>query len=183
MLNRAALLCTLLASATPALFAQKVDVDSDNAFDFSSHRRYQWRDHPLALKDPIMREATVAAEVIRSRVNENLMGRGFQPVDEKPDFYVTFFVTGHVYEELNVLSSVGTTYWYGWGSPVFIDGWAKYRIDRNVDAVLLIDLVNAENNQLTWRAYCRDTVKDWKKRTENIDRAVAKAFKKFPPTK
>lgn len=161
-------------------FAQKVIVDTDGSFDFTAHRRYMWREHPLAAKDPIMQEANVAAQVVRSTVNERLMGMGFAPVDENPNFYTTYFVSGNVTEELRVISAIGTGYWYGW-APVYYDAWIKYRVDTKLHGALVLDFVDARTLQLVWRAYCRDTIDDMKKRHENITRAVLKALKDFPP--
>ncbi len=180
-ISRSVILLALAAAATPAAWAQKVNVETDGSLDFTKARRYQWRDHPLADKDPVMKEATVAKEVIRSRMNEQLMGRGFKPVEHDPDFYVTYFVSGTMTQDLKVISAVGTTSWYGWGSDVYYSGWVKYGVDQQIDGFLILDFVNAKTLQLAWRAYCRDTITDMKNRTDNITRAVDKAMNKFPP--
>jgi hypothetical protein len=174
------LVFALALAAVPA-FGQKVYIETDGSFDFTTHRRYQWREHPLAEHDPVMQQAYVAREVIRSRVNEKLMGMGYQPVDHEPDFYVTYFAGGHITEELKVISAVGSTYWYGWGSNVYYDGWVKYGVDQELNGFLVLDFVAAGTSQLGWRAICKDTIKDIKKRSDNITRAVDKAMKKFPP--
>jgi len=168
-----------LGAGIPAC-AQKVEVETDGTFDFTKHPRYQWREHPLAQKDPVMQSATVAKEVIRSRVNQNLMAMGFQPVEEAPDFYVTYFAGGNITEELRLIAAVGSTSWYGWGS-VYTDGWAKYAVDQHLQGFLVLDFVAAEKSQLAWRAVCKDTIKDLNKRADNITRAVDKAMRKFPP--
>jgi hypothetical protein len=178
-LIRGSVVALALAASFPAE-AQKVVVETDGAFNFMNHRRYQWREHPLAEKDPVMQSATVAREVIRSRVNETLMAKGFEPVDGAPDFYVTYFAGGNITEELRVIAAVGSSSWYGWGS-VYTDGWVKYGLDQHINGFLVIDFVAAETSQLAWRAVCKDTIKDLKKRTDNITRAVDKAMKKFPP--
>ncbi len=178
-LASAAFLALALALSVPAC-AQKVIVETDASFDFAKHRRYQWREHPLAEKDPVMQAATVAREVIRSRVNQTLMAMGFEPVDETPDFYVTYFAGGHITEQLRVIAAVGSTSWYGWGS-VYTDGWVKYGLDQHIQGFLVLDFVAAGSSQLAWRAVCKDTIKDVKKRTDNITRAVDKAMRQFPP--
>lgn len=175
----AAFLALGLAASVPAR-AQKVFVETDGSFDFMKHQRYQWREHPLAEKDPVMQAATVAREVIRSRVNETLMARGFVPVDEAPDFYVTYFAGGNITQELRVIAAIGSTSWYGWGS-VYTDGWVKYGLDQHMQGFLVLDFVAASTSQLAWRAVCKDTIKDLKKRTDNITRAVDKAMRQFPP--
>jgi hypothetical protein len=162
-------------------WGQKVFIETDGSFDFTKARRYQWREHPLAHNDPVMQAATVAREVIRSRVNEKLMGMGYEPVEDAPDFYVTYFAGGNITEELRVISAVGTTSWYGWGSNVYMDGWVKYGVDKHLNGFLVLDFVAASSNQLGWRAVCKDTITDLKKRTDNITKAVDKAMKKFPP--
>ena len=161
-------------------WSQKVNVETDGSFDFAKHRSYMWREHPLAKKDASFQDATVAAEIVRSTVNTMLMGKGFHPVDHAPDFYVTYFVTGQITEDLRAISSIGTTYWYGW-SPMYYSGWTKYVVEQELQGVLLLDFVDARTNQLAWRAYCRDTIKDMRTRDRNITRAVNKALKKFPP--
>jgi hypothetical protein len=171
----------MAAVTTIPAWCQKVWVETDGSFDFAKHRRYQWREHPLAAKDPAMQAAYVAREVIRSRTNERLMGMGFEPVDHDPDFYVTYFAGGNQFEELRVISAVGSTYWYGWGSDVYMDGWVKYGVDQKMNGFLVLDVVAAGTSQLAWRAVCKDTINDMTKRTDNITRAVDKAFKKFPP--
>jgi hypothetical protein len=173
----------ILALAIPLVpaWGQKVYIETDGSFDFTKARKYQWREHPLAHKDPVMQAATVAREVIRSRVNEKLMGMGYEPVDFEPDFYVTYFAGGNITEELRVISAIGTTSWYGWGSDVYMDGWVKYGLDQHIDGFLVLDFVAAKSNQLGWRAVGKDTIKDIRKRTDNITRAVDKAMKKFPP--
>ena len=175
-----ALIVLVICASWSAGLAQKVAIDTDGSFDFHTARRYMWRDHPLAAKDPVMQEANVAAHVVRSTVNERLMKLGFVPVDENPDFYVTYFVTGYVTEELRIISSIGSTYWYGW-APTYYDAWTRYGVDTKLRGALILDIVDARTCQLAWRAYCRDTIKDMTKRHENIARAVNKALKDFPP--
>ena len=179
MRSFAALLLTLFSLGSAGL-AQKVTIDTNRSFNFRANRHYMWRDHPLAATDPVMQQATVAPEVVRSTVNERLMKTGFKPVDHDPDFYVTYFVTGHVTEELRILSTIGTTYWYGW-APTYLDGWVKYGVDTKLQGALVLDFIDARTHQLAWRAYCRDTITDMTKRDENIARAVNKAMKQFPP--
>jgi len=161
-------------------WAQKVVIDTDGSFNFQASRRYMWRDHPLAASDPDMQQANVAAQVVRSTVNERLMKLGFVPVDQDPDFYVTYFVTGQVTEELRVISAIGSTYWYSW-NPTYYDAWVRYTVDTKLKGTLLLDFVDAKKFRLAWRAYCRDTIKDAKTRHEKIARAVNKALKDFPP--
>jgi hypothetical protein len=175
-----ALITLAMSLFVSAAFGQKVNVDTDNSFDFTRHRNYMWREHPLAQKDPGMREATVAAQIIQSTVNDRLLRKGFQPVDHEPDFYITFFVTGEITEELRLISSIGATSWYGWG-PAYYSGWEKWSVDTHLHGILMLDFVDAKTNQLAWRAYCSDTIEDMSKRHENMTRAVDKAFKKFPP--
>jgi hypothetical protein len=179
-LHPLALITVAASFYVPPAWGQKVDVDTDRSFDFTRHRNYEWREHPLAHKDPVMQEASVAAQIIQSTVNDRLLRKGFHPVDHAPDFYVTFFVTGEITEELRLISSIGATSWYGWG-PAYYSGWEKYSVDKHLHGILLLDFVDAQTNHLAWRAYCRDTIEDMSKRHENLTRAVDKAFKKFPP--
>ena len=47
----------------------------------------------------------------------------------------------------------------------------------------MIDIVDAKENRLVWRAAYHDEVSDWKKRDKIITKAVREALKEFPPKK
>ncbi|MCC7156819.1 MAG: DUF4136 domain-containing protein [Bryobacterales bacterium] len=167
--------------------AQTVRTQFDQEMDFKQYHTYQWREHPLIAKHPEVRQYTVGAQLVQSDVNENLMRRSYVPVEEKPDMFVTFFVTARGGQE--VTSVPATSFysgyymwpysWYAW-SPTWFSGW-ETEVRNYVEGILILDFVDAKTNKLVWRAICKDKIDDMKNRHKNIQKTVEKALKKFPP--
>lgn len=171
-------LCVLLA---PCGQAQSVKIDFDRNFDFSKVHRYEWRTHPIFEKHPELRDQySTAIQLVMNATNQQLMKRGYQSVGDKPDVFLTFFVTGRdvskTYTDF-VGPSAGYG-WYGWYAPPV---WTVTRTEQYLEGTLLMDMVNPKDTQLIWRASATDTIKDFRNRDKNVDSAVKKIFNKFPP--
>ncbi len=158
--------------------AQKVKTDFDKAVDFSHFHTYSWRQHPALERNPELQEQfSVAIDLIRSAVNQNLTKRGFSRVEDSPDFYITFFVTAKGMQDVRTISTGG---WYGWGG-FWYPGWTEVMVSRYAEGTLVLDFVDASTKQLAWRAYCQDEIRDMKSRHERIEKTVKKALQRFPP--
>ena len=165
-----------LALAFPAIvYAKKLYVDHDQDCDFTTLRTYAWRTHPVMEADPALAQRAIAGDIVMSEGNQILMGRGYQPDDISPDFYITYFVKGKNVQEA---ITVGSSGYYGYGAA-----WvtSETHIRNSVDGTLVIDIVDAKTDRLVWRATYRDNVSNWKKRHKVITKAVHGSLKKFPP--
>ena len=126
--------------------------------------------------DPELRKS-VGAEIVRMGVSSTLLDRGFLPADVgTPDFYVTGFGTRA--QKSKVTGSVGG--WYS-SSAYWAQGWETVMVRNYVEGTLVIDIVDGKTNELAWRAYCKGVVNNPSKRDKVINKALKKAFKKFPP--
>ena len=158
------------------MWAQKVRVDYDHGYDFSKFKSYAWKRHPAMEQDPELRES-VGAELVRMAVNEGLMAKGFEPTEsEFADFYVTGFGTRVRGSEIT--GAIGG--WYN-TSPYYMQSWGTVMVRNYVEGTLVIDIVDAKTKKLAWRAYCQGAVRNMSKRHKVINKAIQKAFKKFPP--
>jgi hypothetical protein len=167
-------LCLCFLAFPLGLAAEKVRVYHDQTFDFSTLRTYDWREHPEM--DPALAKKAIAGDIIMSEGNEILMGRGFNPDDVSPNFYITFFVKGERYKQPTVIA---TSWYYGAGPSFSTYSESIYR--QFVDGALVIDIVDAKENRLVWRASYQDRLSDWKERHKVIMKVVRDAFKEFPP--
>jgi len=169
-------------AAAGNVLAQKVKIELDPEADFSHVRSYEWRKHPMFEKDPeLQTRYATAIQLVLQAGNEQLRKRGLHPADHSPDVFVTFFVSATDREhERTVLEPAGP-WWgspYGWyGSPT----WTTTEIEYYTDGMLVIDVVDAHTSRLLWRAFCSDTIKDFRERDKNINATVKKAFQNFPP--
>lgn len=177
------LLVCLLLSLAPAR-GDSVHVQSTPGVPFSSLKQYTWRTHPIYEKKPqLAEEYSVGIELVKNAVNQNLMGRGYQSTRLSPDFYITFVLTGQAKQDIDVEyvdGFYGWGGWYGWPS-MYYPTWTQTVVTNYIEGTLVLDFVDSKSNQLIWRAYCKGDVKDWKNRHKDVEKAVNKALKKFPP--
>jgi Domain of unknown function (DUF4136) len=171
-------LCLILAQSGSA---QKVKVDFDQSFDFSKVHRYEWRKHPIFEKHPELADQySVAIQLVMNSTNQQLRKKGYQSVSGDPDVFLTFFVTArdmtHTYTDM--IGPSGAYGWYGWYAPPV---WTVTRTEQYVEGTLLMDFVDPKDTRLVWRASATDSIQDFHHRDENVDDAVKKIFKKFPP--
>lgn len=164
--------------------AQKVNIESTPGFNFTNLKRYGWKVHPVFEKKPALAEKySVGIDLVKNATNQNLMARGYQPTQQSPDFFITFLLTGEMKQDVDVEYVSGAYGWGGWyqWNSVYYPAWERTVVSNYVEGVLVLDIVDAKSNQLVWRAYCRGDVRDWKNRDKDVQKAVNKALKRFPP--
>jgi hypothetical protein len=170
--------CLLFAAA---LNAQKVKVDFSRGFDFSKVHNYEWRTHPIFEKNPELSDRySTAIHLVMNETNKQLMKKGYRPVSSTPDVLLTFFVTAQDVKQTfsELMDPFGTGYgWYGWYAPPV---WVT-RTEEYLHGTLLMDMVDPNDFGLLWRASATDNISDFRNRDKNVDSAVKKMLKKFPP--
>ena len=119
------------------------------------------------------------AELVRMAINEGLIAKGFDPIEEEfADFYVTVF--GSRERRSEVTGAIGG--WYS-ADPYWGQGWGRVMVRDYVAGTLILDIVDAKTKELTWRAYCQGAVRNASKRHKVINKAFRKALKEFPPSR
>jgi hypothetical protein len=173
--------CLILAAFVHCANAQKVKVDFDQNFDFSKVHTYQWRKHPIFEKHPeLLDHYSTAIQLVMNATNGLLSKKGYQSVHSTPDVFLTFFVTAQdVAKTYTDFVGPAPFYgWYGWYAP---PAWAVTRTEQYLEGTLLMDMVNPGDSRLVWRASATDSIKDFQNRDKNVEAAVKKILKKFPP--
>ncbi|MDJ0842305.1 MAG: DUF4136 domain-containing protein [Acidobacteriota bacterium] len=163
-----------LGCGTPIKVAQHHDSDQD----FSALKTFDWlppkgRDNPME-KNPII------AKKVKQAITAELQTKGFTYSESNPDFHVVFF--GSTKDKVDV-QDWGSPY-YGWGYRGWMYGWGgpDVTVTEYKEGTLVIDVVNAGNDQLVWRGYgTKRLSKSDKNIDEGIRKAVTAVMKKFPP--
>jgi hypothetical protein len=159
-------LCCLVAVGA---FAQKVEIESDPAVDFSSFRTFTIAEGRLNSKNPSQNN-----QLVRKRIDADIQ----KYLEAKG---LTFRPSGGA--DLNVRYTLGAvrkreveTYpagWRGWGTRVV-------RVPYT-EGTLVIDLRNPATRSLVWRAIAREEKRDASKVEGKLDDMVKKSFEKYPP--
>jgi Domain of unknown function (DUF4136) len=163
---RAVILGLLLAATAGA---QKIQIESDAAVDFSQFKSFAIRDARLNSRNPALNSELVKKQ-ISADIIKALTAKG-----------LTFVESGK--SDLNVRYTLGSvrkteidTYpagWRGWGTAVV-------RVPYT-EGTLVLDLRDPFTRSLIWRAIAREDKGDASKIEGKIDDMVKKSFDKYPP--
>ena len=153
-------------------FTQTVKTDFDPNADLANYRTYAWKSAP-PLPDTPTTTNNLVDERVRNAVNGQLAMKGMSEDPLNPDFFVTFFVGQSERTEIDTFGYASAPRWRA--------GWGDVMVRNHREGTLIIDIIDAKTGRLAWRAYCTDTMADPKHLERQINKAVAKAFKKYPP--
>ena len=176
-LQRIALVVGLVAAAAPA-FAQKTTYDFDKTATFAEYRTY-------ALRDGTPSGQALFDNRVVAAIDAQMALKGFKKVTATPDVFIVSHVA--LDEQKDITSySMGTGYGpYGWG---YGGGWGSTTTDVRVRNIIIgtlaIDMVDAKKQQVVWRGLGTKEINPNakpEKREENVNKAVEKIFKNYPP--
>jgi hypothetical protein len=157
------LLC-LAALAT----AQEVHFDYDRSANFGAYKTYQWVDTaagsaPSQLMDQHIKQA----------IDTQLVSKGLQRVESGGDLQIAYQAAIDREKQFDA---------FGTGPRWFGNG----RVTSTTIEIgkLVVDLIDPAKNQLVWRGAAEKTLdikKDPEKNYKNLEKAMAKLFKNYPP--
>ena len=148
--------------------AQDVHFDYDRSANFNAYRTYQWTD-PNAGQAPNQ----LMDQNIKRAVDEQLVTKGLQRVESGGDLQVAYQVALDREKQFN-----------GFGMGPRLNGMAQVNFSTIEVGKLVVNLVDPAKKQLVWRgdaAKTLDIKKDPDKNYKNLQKAMAKLFKNYPP--
>ncbi len=168
-------LCTLffLTTLGPA-FAQHVTTDFDHQANFSQYKTYSWQS--------IQPANSLWDARIKNAVDAQLAAKGWTQVDSGGDVAIVAIKTTQTQRSLQTFyDGMGG----GWGWRRFGGGGFGEATTTEQDykeGTLVVDMYDAKTKQLIWRGSAEDTLSNKAAKNEkNLDKGIAKMFKKFPP--
>jgi len=153
-------------------FAQKVKIDADRSANFASYHTYMWEASPNPAHG-LWNQRIVDA------VDKQLQAKGLTKVGSNPDMWVVY--SNSIKDEKSVAGAgygLGPT--WGWGNSganPAVQNTFVFKV-----GTLVVELADTKDKQLLWRGMVSDTINDnTDKNINNLDKAVAKMFKGYPP--
>ena len=160
-----------------AAFAQDVQFDYNRSANFNAYKTYQWVDY----QNVQMGEKLLDQDIKRA-VDEQLAGKSLRRVESGGDLLVGYQAGISQEKQFDSLGSGG------WGGP-FPWGWGNWGDTRVTTSTidigkLVVGLSDPVTKQLVWRGSGSKTLdikKDPDKNYRNLEKAMAKLFKNYPP--
>jgi hypothetical protein len=184
----------LLVSACQPL---SVSTQADPYADFSQYRSFDW----LAEKETPSAAKVLLEKQFKFVVERELQGRGIIKDVQNPDFLIGFYANQEQKSSERTIESVN--YWGGRGRyplyedprylsskqrllyPAYNPAYSRSSETRTIEyqqSSMVIDFVDSESKQLIWQATVQGVV-DEQDPVGQLDKAVMKALKQFPPQK
>ena len=189
-------------------YAQDVHYNYDRGANFAAYKTYQWVDEPtgqakaappsglptIDLPDggPLAVSAgksddQLIRQDIQRAVDEQLAQKGLTKVESNADLLVTYHAAIREEQSIN-LSAFGTGsgplggWGGGWGG--LESGTVTGQTSSIPIGTLVVDLYDQARKQLVWRGDASKTIdlkKDADKNYRNLEKAMAKLFRNYPP--
>jgi len=163
-----ALVVALLSVIAGTLTAQDVSYNFMPRTDFAQYRTYKWVNIGGAHPDQIM-----DAEIKQS-VDAQLASRGLTKTDsDKADLYIGYQTA--INQEMQ---------WDAWGSRSFGMGMGSWTSSTISVGTLVLDMYDPGTKQLVWTGRATKTIdpgSNHEKNMKNLDKAIAKLLKYYPP--
>lgn len=168
-----------LLAWSAAAFAQDIRYNYSRGTEFSKYKTYKWVRIPNA-----QYPNSIIDEQITRAIDAQLSAKGLTKTEENPDLYVTYQVAINQEKEWNAYSTGGSYWgWGGWG------GWGGMQTTTTTSRTINIGTLNCDiydvaTKKQIWRGEATKTLgsgKDPRKVEKNINKAMAKLFKKYPP--
>lgn len=159
--------------------AQDIRFNYAQGTDFSKYKTYKWvqipnHQYPNSILD----------EQIKRAIDAQLALKGLSRTEENPDLYITYQVAVNQEKQWNSYSTGGDYWgWGGWG------GWGGMSSTTTTSKTINIgtlscDIYDVATKKQIWRGDASKTLgsgKDPAKVEKNLNKAMAKLFKKYPP--
>jgi hypothetical protein len=161
----------LIMLAANATFAQNVKTDYNRGTNFASYKTFMWIKEPKTT-DPLMKER------VMNDINTALAGRGLQLVTSNADLCVAAHAATKDEQTLNTFyNGFGGGWRWGGGLGSATTTTSTYEV-----GTLVVDIFDAATKDAIWRGTSSKTLSgNPQKKADNLNKAVVKMFKNFPP--
>ena len=179
-----AILSLLAAISIAACGGVSYNADFDPTANFDGFNTYQWAERTPTGDD----DARVYNDIVDGRIKRAaeraLEAKGYHKVTSNPDFVVAWH--GAIDGKMSV-STINSHYGYGWGwygyggmgmgtSQTYVNEWDE--------GTLLIDIIDAQSQNLVWRGTATAELKQSRSTEEaqrRMDEILEKLLERFPP--
>ncbi len=162
-------------------FGQDVRYNFDKDTDFSKFKTYEW----VEIKGA-QQVDSLTDKQIKAAVDAGLAQKGLSNVQDNADLFVAYQAATGTEKQFTSYNT-GWGYgpgWYGGGWYGPGGGMTTGSTSTIYTGQLVLDMYNPSGHDLIWRGVASKTLDPKakpEKREKNLDKAVAKLLKKYPP--
>lgn len=152
-----------------SIYGQDIHYNYDRGTNFATYKTYQW----VEIKGGIVPDQLMDQNIKRA-IDEQLALKGLTKAENNADLFVGYQAAVDQEKSINV-----------WGTgPRWVGGMAQAETTTISVGKLVIDMYDPARKQLIWRGDATKTLdpkRDPDKNYKNLQKAMAKLFKNYPP--
>ena len=159
--------------------AQDIRFNYKQGTNFSAYKTYKWVQVPDA-----QYPNQILDQQIKDAIDAQFALKGLRKTEENPDLYVAYQAAVNQEKQWNSYSTGGDMWgwgrWGGWGGM----GTTTTTSQTINIGTISLDIYDVATKEQIWRGDATKTLgsgKDPKKVQKNLNKAMAKLFKKYPP--
>jgi hypothetical protein len=161
--------------------AQSVSYNYDQKADFARYKTYKWVNIEGATAPDQLLD-----QDIKQAIDTQLASKGLTKAEDGAQLFIAYQVSISQEKQITTFNSGGDWgYGAGWGG-----GWGTPSISTATSSTinignLVLDMYDSTAKALVWRGEVSKTLSNPKspeKRRQNINKAMAKLLKNYPPT-
>ena len=156
----------------PVTCAQDIHFNYDRGANFAGYKTYQWVDIPGGVVTDQLLDQN-----IKRAIDEQLALKGLTRVENNADLFVGYQAAVSQEKSVNL-----------WGTGAGPRWWSGGMVTGETSTIsigkLVVDMYDPARKQLIWRGDASKTLdpkKDPDKNYRNLQKAMAKLFKNYPP--
>ena len=153
-----------------AAYGQDIHFNYDRGTNFAAYKTYQW----VVIPGGVVTDQLMDQNIKRA-VDEQLAQKGLTRAEKNADLFVGYQAAVNQEKSVNV---------WGTGPRWFGGGMAQAETSTISIGKLVVDMYDPARKQLIWRGDATKTLdpkKDPDKNYQNLQKAMAKLFKNYPP--
>ena len=188
-----------------------VKSDYDREVNFAKYKTFDWMAQPEKPGSDSLTKYNLSEKRIKKAVEKELTAKGYQKqTTGTPDFLIVYHITvedlsdatsnGYGYRGYGYRGYGRRGYGYGsYGYGSYGHGFGHHRFghhgfgyggygypgygydDYGYEGILILDVIDAESNELVWRGWYADEVDDGEIGEKKIRQAVKHILEQFPP--
>jgi hypothetical protein len=176
MKTTAALSILAIVVLTTSCATVNIRSESDPTANFAKYKTFNFPLNVDKFAMNVIRANPFLHKEMLRILEETMVAKGYLKTDSKPDLFVVYHATTN--EKTSVTTYTGG--YYGWGYHGWGMGYTDVRVDQYTEGTLIIDLVDADEEELVWRGWAGGTLAD-RPDYDRLRDVVNGMLTEFPP--
>ena len=149
--------------------------EHDPNVDFATYKTWNFPDNIDEFTANVIRSNPFVHKEMLRIIEDVLVSKGYMKAEGVPDMFVVYMVSTKEKTQVSTYSTGWDWGYHGWDV-----GYTDVRVDTYTEGTLVIDMIDADEEELIWRGWATGTIKD-RPDVKRLEEVVKGMLAEFPP--